>query len=478
MISYTSHMKHQTSNVVTLLLAALLFFPACSDKNEPSNDAASGEQQSVTPAASTVTCEFIPYLNKLVISGAGAMPDYPKNGAPWYANRGSIKTIVISDDITTIGNYAFEGCDMEEITLPSKLTSIGNYAFAGCSSLETIAIPVSVRSFGVGAFCQCSKLLSIEVKGYVTVIPERFCAECSELATVVIPDQVKTIGNRAFYDCKKMTKIQSTASTIYSYDFRLSNSLTKIGDYAFAGCEALTGVYIQFGTSVAVGTHAFEGCTAVVGVNLSNVASLGDAAFVECSSLENVTYGSSIKSIGRRAFYHCTKLTTISSCGGVKSIADSAFCHCTALKTVGGLSTACTTIGDRAFFNCSKLTGFTIPSSVTSIGVSAFEMCTSFVPITIPSGIRRIEEGTFANCSVSSITIPSKVTYIGKNAFQNSEIQNVRCEATTPPTLGDYAFSTKVNRNTRNLTIPSGTKDAYVNSSWSDFFYATRMTTY
>jgi len=70
------------------------------------------------------------------------------------------------------------------------------------------------------------------------------------------------------------------------------------------------------------------------------------------------------------------------------------------------------------------------------------------------------------------------VTYIGKRAFQYSEIQNVRCEATTPPTLGDNAFSTKVDIKTRNLTIPSGTKSAYADSSWKNFFYTTRMTTY
>ena len=46
----------------------------------------------------------------LTISGTGPMTSYEEGKAPWYASRRSIKEITIESGVTTIGNYAFQGC--------------------------------------------------------------------------------------------------------------------------------------------------------------------------------------------------------------------------------------------------------------------------------------------------------------------------------------------------------------------------------
>jgi Leucine-rich repeat (LRR) protein len=82
----------------------------------------------------------------------------------------------IPDNVTSIGNYAFDGCSrLTSVTIPNSVTTIGNYAFDGCSRLTSVTIPNGVTSIGSYAF-----------------------SGCSSLTNVTIPDSVTSIGNSAF----------------------------------------------------------------------------------------------------------------------------------------------------------------------------------------------------------------------------------------------------------------------------------------
>ena len=71
----------------------------------------------------------------------------------------AVKTIVIPDSITTIGEYAFSGCiNLSSINIPNSVVYIGQRAFFNCPSLTTIVIPISVTDIGYYAFGSCSKL--------------------------------------------------------------------------------------------------------------------------------------------------------------------------------------------------------------------------------------------------------------------------------------------------------------------------------
>ena len=88
-------------------------------------------------------------------------------------------------------------------------------------------------------------------------------------------------------------------------------SITKIDNYAFEGCEALTSVTIPFG-----------------------VTSIGDFAFSGCYNLESVTIPDSVTSIGWSAFSFCHTLTTITIPKNVTKIDDRVFGYCNQLKDV------------------------------------------------------------------------------------------------------------------------------------------------
>ena len=97
-----------------------------------------------------------------------------------------------------------------------------------------------------------------------------------EPVTIDIGNTVTSIGEYAFADCSL------TSVTI-------PNSVTSIGYYAFSGCSGLTSMTIP-NTVTNIGSSAFEGCSGLTSVTIpDSVTSIGDFAFESCSGLTSVT---------------------------------------------------------------------------------------------------------------------------------------------------------------------------------------------
>ena len=151
-------------------------------------------------------------------------------------------------------------------------------------------------------------------------------------------------------------------------------------------------------------------------INGTEVISIGNKAFWECTSLTGVTIPEGVTSIGDRAFEHCASLTSVTIPEGVTSIGNDAFSLCANLTSIS-LPKSLTSIGSYGFSG-TDLTSITIPENVRSIGCEAFFLCDKLKKVVLPEGITRISSKTFAMCSnLTSITIPDSVTSIGKGVF-------------------------------------------------------------
>ena len=342
----------------------------------------------------------------LTISGSGAMEEYYPYKAPWYGSSSRVKSAVIADGVTSIGQYAFQGCEsLTSVTIPDSVTSIGEGAFSNCTSLTSVTIPDSVTSIGGGAFSNCTSLTSVTIPDSVTSIGGNAFDGCSSLTSVTIPDSVTSIGIVAFRDCKSLTSVT------------IPDSVTSIGEYAFSNCTSLTSVTIPDSVTL-IDNGAFSNCTSLTSVTIpDSVTSIGRYAFDGCSSLTSVTIPDSVTSIGGNAFSYCTSLTSVTIPDRVTSIGADAFSFCTSLTSVT-IPNSVTSIGADAFYYCTSLTSVTIPDSVTSIGKYAFSNCTSLTSVTIPDSVTSICDYTFASCtSLTSVTIPDSVTSINNGAF-------------------------------------------------------------
>ena len=68
----------------------------------------------------------------LTISGTGAMDNWTEGSTPWNAYLWAIGTVVIDSGTTSIGDYAFMGCNnLASVSISNGVTRIGNHAFHG-----------------------------------------------------------------------------------------------------------------------------------------------------------------------------------------------------------------------------------------------------------------------------------------------------------------------------------------------------------
>ena len=298
-------------------------------------------------------------------------------GSDAFRGCSGLTSVTIGAGVTSIGSYAFDGCsgltsvhitdiakwcsilfsygpnplcyahnlylngaEVTDLTIPDSVTSIRDYAFEGCCGLTSVTIPDSVTSIGSSAFYNCSGLTSVTIPNSVTNIGSSAFSGCSGLTSVTIPDSVTSIGYRAFYGCSGLTSVT------------IPDSVTNIGSYAFDGCSGLEKITLPFvgicrgdtGFIDSLFSYIFGWVSQTSGtqciparlrkVVLTDETVLVYRAFDGCSGLASVTIPNSVKNIEKYAFRDCSGLTSVTIPDGVTCIEDGAFDGCSGLTSV------------------------------------------------------------------------------------------------------------------------------------------------
>ena len=271
----------------------------------------------------------------------------------------------------------------------------------------------------------------------------------SKGATLVIAEGVEEIGANAFTNCKQLKNIL------------IPNSLSKIGEWAFSGCDSLE--YNEYDNAYYLGNSTNPYVVLVEAKDefietceINPITKIiYTTAFIDCLNLREINVPNSITDIGESSFSGCSALERISISGSITTIGSYAFADCNALsyntydnayylgnetnpflilvKTKDTNITICEIhpetklIYHKAFSECTHIRQIDIPNSVSFIGQGAFSYCNQLSSITIPDAITRIEDDLFVGCnSLVDISIPNSVTQIGKYAFNGcSSLTNV-----------------------------------------------------
>lgn len=353
----------------------------------------------------------------LAITGAGEMQNYgyQKNKlAPWCKNGKdmTIKSVVISDGVVSIGDYAFYNCEnISSIVIPDSVTSIGKHAFDGCSSLISITIPTDVKSFKEGIFKGCHSLTTVTIADDLSAIEKEAFAECSILTSITIPGSVKEIGEEAFTNCIGLTSVT------------LCRGLNSIGCRAFKGCTGLTSVSIPDGVTE-IGYWAFDGCSGLKSVTIPKDAEYlyPINRFRGCAGLEHIEIA-----LGNK------KYDSRDGCNAIIEIENNTLVFGGSKTVIPG---SVTKIDNYAFYGRAGLTAIKIPSSITDIGAYAFAECRNLEQICVEPGNPKYDSRDGCNAAIETKTntliacckntkIPESVTKIHKYALSGSYLSHL-----------------------------------------------------
>ena len=324
-----------------------------------------------------------------------------------------LKSLVIPDSVTNIGDYAFWGCtSLKSLVIPDSVTSIGDYAFDDCTSLSSLVIPEGVTSIGHCAFRGCYSLKSLVIPASVgNIIGNPFSGWNGELKCL---SPYFIYDNKVLFDKDKSKIIAFRDKNTTSYVIPDSVSCIEFG--AFWKCYSLRSLVIPDSVS-SIGYWAFWNCRSLTDIVIPDgVNSIGDRVFSGCCSLKSLVIPDSVSSIGESAFEDCGSLSSLVIPEGVTSIGHCAFRGCYSLSNIV-IPNGVTSIGGCAFSRCKSLVEVVIPDSVTSIGYWAFDGCCSLKSLVIPNSVTSIGDGAFDGCSFPYDLKQELISRFGEKIF-------------------------------------------------------------
>lgn len=367
--------------------------------------------------------------------------------------------------ITKIGDQAFYDCrSLGSLDTMTDVVSLGDQSFYGCQKITSLVLPESLGSIGEECFENCTGLTTVEMNGTVTGI-SRYCFYgCRMLRNVKFSEQqkksLKVIGVQAFGECLQLEKMdlsemsaltQMGAETFINCGelatVRLPESLTKVPDQCFAGCDALSIMEVNGETVPELGENVF-GETLPGYLHIWVKDGEQDCYVNEWKDKIDASYGEGTmenvigkidrtKEIVRGVLYEITDEGRIIKEASKDitgtyvlpedtiRIEDDAFAGCTGLEIVSLPQNTTVSLGDRCFKGCTGLRELSLYGDITEWGAETFMDCTSleavYLVYTSEKHIDRIGTRAFKNCTglkkAAAVTIRAAVDTLGEECF-------------------------------------------------------------
>ena len=233
-----------------------------------------------------------------------------------------IRRIILPDNITEFGEFAFYGLTLETINIPSSLRKLGNNCFDENRwlSVNPLIIPEGVTEIPTQCFQFCYKLKKVVLPSTIKTIgilaffdslvddmnfPEGLDSigylsmHGTRLTEVVLPKTIRTIGYKTFASNFKLKKVV------------LPEGLTEIPDNLCSSCIELEKIVIPESV-IKINTEAFSACLKLKTNLPPKLKWIGSDAF-SSSGLDSIVFPATMEYIGKEAFQDLTKLKKIYS---------------------------------------------------------------------------------------------------------------------------------------------------------------------
>ena len=241
------------------------------------------------------------------------------NVVDYFYSCPTIKKVILPNNAISINNNAFENCEnLDEVVIGSGISTIEHEAFINCKSLRNINLPDNVLSLGERVFEGCN-LKNVTIGNKIKTIGD-YAFYYSGLNEIDIPDNITNIGKKAFSRC-------------YPLKVNLSKNLKTIDANAFDGCSIEELVLPN--NLESIGNEAFRDNSFDKIIIPDNVISVGEKAFYGCQRLKTVILGGSIKILENDVFSECA-IDSIIIPNNITTIKRKAFESCNLTKVFLG----------------------------------------------------------------------------------------------------------------------------------------------
>lgn len=417
-----------------------------------------------------------------------------------------IEKYIVAEGTRTIGNAAFSNCEkLKSVILPDSVIEIGHYAFAGCTSIFSFAIPNRVTKLGNGIFMDCRKLSSIRIPAGLAVVENDIFQGCDNLDSVFVPADCKykfdelLFGHDATtyeYNHQNKSEVEVLDNILHGivdeygvlYDFEeqillsatqplrdysvkpdtigirveafkpdiwkrdnsslkrlyLPDSVTMIGDAAFANNEGLEYINIPQETVIFTDDNPFAGC-----VNLHTI---------KWDSERTVKEGTLVYNEEKTALIACLPWQYIGGVTKSWTLFDFARQHGKMQvgeftnKETGDVFKSCiftnTNDGTRTYVAFSSAMGELTPQEIA-------RQKNELIVVQLESGKYSLCKGKMSIQQESHVEVPYGIEKIAAHAFYKNDVLEI---ITFPPTLkaiGTDAFDGC--SSLRVIYIPKGT---------------------
>jgi hypothetical protein len=316
-------------------------------------------------------------------------------------------------------------------------TKIAKDAFYGALQLDSVIIPETVTEIAANAMSNGASIASVFVNSSTKLDLSSFNG-----AELFVLSEQKELYTDEFADIQ-------ACDNLYEAD---EKNIIYSGDMLVRVPKSYSGELNIRDNTTAIYERAAKDCRDITSVVFNNdVAQIGDEAFYNCTSINNISFGDTpIEKIGARAFYSCVRLKNIEIPCSTEIIGEEAFARCDSLSYIGfGEQPQLKIIENNAFYGCSALQGINANnalqldtlSEITEIGEDAFANCPLIQNVVLPNNLSVLSDGLFENCVSLDTVTWNGAGQIGKNAFRGSGFKNVDLSLSNVYSIDDGAFA-------------------------------------
>ena len=395
---------------------------------------------------------------ELSVTGQGAIPDFPEKGNSYfYLYNKFVKTIVVHNGITEIGDRVFRGLkDATTISISSSVRRIGDTSFEGWS-LSKLSLPMRLLEIGKNNFTY-NQLFFLELPGTLKKVGKGSFSS-AQMVTMRVPasvavfeveeGQFSNVNSVAFMGSERMVShlglykdlTESGECAMVNLRFEYTSAANKLpycskrgqtsGDFTYMiftddtarvtkyrGKDEEIVIPEKFGKYTVTGIehNAFEKNSVVKKVTLpKTLTDIYAEAFLE-SKIETLVALSDTLRVGKSAFEDCNSFKTLVFDGVFTEIGAAAFANTDIenIRLAGG-----TTVIRSSAFAYAAIKTFDF-SGIQIIGDSAFGQSDLQGTLDL-SDVKEIGRAAFYNCNLDKITL-GNVNSIGKAAFYGNNL--------------------------------------------------------